>query len=195
MRTSPPWWASLPHTPLPTGRSSQSTELSCSDIQQLPTGYLFYIWQCKYVNVTLLIHRTLSFPKCVHKSVLYVCVSISVLQTGSLAFFKVYCWSKKKDHGGFRQWTEHKCRTGSAGHWVGVVVIQCRCWRLEIQVGSDDGGPWTQGWEISTSFWGQWRDSCNKHSHNCNNSHSISVLITSQVSCQVFCIYYLSWST
>ena len=42
------------------------------------------------VNMSKLlsIHRTLSFPNCVHKSILYVCVSISVLQTGSLAFFK-----------------------------------------------------------------------------------------------------------
>ena len=34
-------------------------------------------------SVTLSIHPTLSFPHCVHKCVLYVCVSIAVLQTGS----------------------------------------------------------------------------------------------------------------
>ena len=53
-------------------------------IQQIPSGYLFYIWQCMF-PCTFSIHPTLSFlpPHRVHKSVLYVCISIAVLQIGS----------------------------------------------------------------------------------------------------------------
>ena len=55
---------------------------SCA-IRQLSTSYLFYIWQCIYVNATFPIRPTLSFPRHVHKSVLYICVSISFLHLGS----------------------------------------------------------------------------------------------------------------
>ena len=39
------------------------------------------------VNWTLSVHPALSFPFCVHKSVLYVCVSIPALQIGSCVPF------------------------------------------------------------------------------------------------------------
>ena len=44
---------------------------------------IFFTYSNVYVSVTLLIHPTLSFPYCVHKSVLYVCVSILTLHIGS----------------------------------------------------------------------------------------------------------------
>ena len=47
--------------------------------------HLFYIWKCIGFHATVSIHPTLSLPLCVHKSVLYVCVSIAALQIGSLA--------------------------------------------------------------------------------------------------------------
>ena len=44
---------------------------------QLPLpSYLFYTWQHIYINITLSISSPFSFPCCVHKSVLYVCVSL-----------------------------------------------------------------------------------------------------------------------
>ena len=67
----------------------------------LSISMLFYHWlvlhmvmclfQCYSINATLSnrcysiysIKSTLSFPHCVHKSVLYVCISIAVLKTGS----------------------------------------------------------------------------------------------------------------
>ena len=84
-------------------------------IQQLPTCYLFYTWFCIRLfffildlfifnftllyntvlvfirfNATLSIRPTLFFPHWVHKSVLYVCVSIAALQIGpSVSFFYI----------------------------------------------------------------------------------------------------------
>ena len=52
-------------------------------IQQIPTGYLFYIWWCMCFNTTLSACHTLSILHCVHKSVVYVCNAIFALQTGS----------------------------------------------------------------------------------------------------------------
>ena len=53
-------------------------------IQQIPIGYLFYIWYASF-HVTLSTHLNLSLlPSfCVHKSVLYVCFSITTLQINS----------------------------------------------------------------------------------------------------------------
>ena len=51
--------------------------------QQLPTSYVFYIWWCICFHATLSVHPTVFFPCCVHKSVLYVCISIVALQTSS----------------------------------------------------------------------------------------------------------------
>ena len=43
---------------------------------QLPASSLSYTWYCIYVNATLSIHPALSFLHCVHRPLLYVCVSI-----------------------------------------------------------------------------------------------------------------------
>ena len=56
-------------------------------IQQLPTSYLFYTRSYIYVSATFSIHPALSFPCYVHKSVLYICVSISSLKTSSSLLF------------------------------------------------------------------------------------------------------------
>ena len=49
---------------------------------------MFYTWQCIYFNAALSNHPTLSFTHWAHMSVLYDCVSISALQTGSsISFF------------------------------------------------------------------------------------------------------------
>ena len=78
---SAPSWASLPPQPQshPSGSSQSWTELRV--IQQLPTNCLFYTRHCIYVNATLSVRPTLSFPHCAHKSVLYVCVSITKART------------------------------------------------------------------------------------------------------------------
>ena len=47
------------------------------------TTELLNFTECIYVIATLSVHPTLSFPQCIHKSILYVCVSISSLQIGS----------------------------------------------------------------------------------------------------------------
>ena len=46
-------------------------------MQQLLISYLVYTWWFVYFNATLSICPILSCPCCVHRSVLYVCVSIS----------------------------------------------------------------------------------------------------------------------
>ena len=54
-------------------------------IQRIPIGCLFYIQYCTGVHAALFIHLNLSFlsPALVHKSVLYICISIAALQIGS----------------------------------------------------------------------------------------------------------------
>ena len=80
---SPPSWAFLSPYPHPTpSRSSQSTKLSSLCILQFPTSYLFYIWSCICFSAILSICPTFSFPCCVHKSFLYICVSIPAMQIG-----------------------------------------------------------------------------------------------------------------
>ena len=58
---------------------SQSTKLRSLCYKQLPTSYLFHTIFYKYLNAILSICPTLFFPWCVHKSVLYVWVSIPAL--------------------------------------------------------------------------------------------------------------------
>lgn len=62
-------------------QKARSTKLS-SMCQQFPTSYLPYIYQYIYINPTVPIHLTLSFPR-VHKSILYVYIFIPALQIGS----------------------------------------------------------------------------------------------------------------
>ena len=46
--------------------------------------------ECIYVDATFSTHYTLSFPHCVHKSILYICIFILSLQTGSsIPFFYI----------------------------------------------------------------------------------------------------------
>ena len=49
----------------------------------VPTSYLFYTRSCIYVSATFLTRPTLSFPCCIHMSILCVCVSILALQISS----------------------------------------------------------------------------------------------------------------
>ena len=74
---------SLPLTPAPISPLWVITELGWAPciIRQLPTNCLFYTWQSIHVKATLSIRPTHSFPYCVHKSVLYVCISITTART------------------------------------------------------------------------------------------------------------------
>ena len=74
-----------PHPTLP-GHHRAPSWASC-DVQRLPTSCLFYTWQHIYVNATLSICPTLSFPCCVHKSILYIFISIPALKIGSSVSF------------------------------------------------------------------------------------------------------------
>ena len=46
------------------------------------TEQLHFHFQCICFHATVSIHPTLFFPRCDHKSVLYVCISIPALQIG-----------------------------------------------------------------------------------------------------------------
>ena len=46
---------------------------------------------CVYANATLEVWPTLCFPCCARKSVLHVCVSLPLLQTGSSVSFSRFC--------------------------------------------------------------------------------------------------------
>ena len=78
---APPFWDYLP--PSCPSRSSQSMRLS--SLCHITTSHspstvhmVMYIFQCTFSD-----HPTLSFPHCVHKSILYICISSPALQTGS----------------------------------------------------------------------------------------------------------------
>ena len=61
-----------------------------SAIQQILISYLFYTYQCIYVNPNLPVHPIPLSPLGVHTFVIYICVSISALQTGSsVPFFQI----------------------------------------------------------------------------------------------------------
>lgn len=59
------------HIPAPWSRPPTLRRAPC-DVQQLPTIYLFYTWECVYVNATLPVCLAFSFPLRVHMSILYV---------------------------------------------------------------------------------------------------------------------------
>ena len=62
-------------------------------IEKLFTIYLFYTWWCIYVCATFSICPTLSFPHCVHKSILSICASTPSLQRRSLIrFFQIHIY-------------------------------------------------------------------------------------------------------
>jgi len=78
---SPSWTSLRPHSSCPS-RFSQITKLG-SLCYTAASHWLFHRYLCIYVNTTFSIRPTLSFPRCVHKSFLYICVSIPALQIGS----------------------------------------------------------------------------------------------------------------
>ena len=79
-------WAFLP-TPSPSHSSDLLRGWTPCAIKPLPTSCLFHTWWCVYVDATLWIYPTLSFPHCVHKPILYIHISIPALQIGSLYHF------------------------------------------------------------------------------------------------------------
>ena len=77
-----PFLLSLPPLPHPTHLGHhRAPGWAPRVMQQLLTSSLFYTRVCIYVNATFSIHPTLSFPHCVHKSLLYI--SIPSPQIGS----------------------------------------------------------------------------------------------------------------
>ena len=68
-------------------RSSPSTELAPCAAQQLPTSYLVCAQQCTHVDAAPSVGPTLPFPRCLHVSVLHICVSIPVVQISSFVLF------------------------------------------------------------------------------------------------------------
>ena len=75
--TSPPSWTSFCLTPSPSSKLAGSTGLSSLCHTANPH------WLSIFLAI-LSIRPTLSFPYCVHKTALYVCIPITVLQIGSL---------------------------------------------------------------------------------------------------------------
>ena len=78
------------HIPLPVEPPSHPTILplchhkAASRVrQQLLTSCLFYAWQCLHVSATVSIIPEVSLPCFMHKSTLYVCISVPSLQLGS----------------------------------------------------------------------------------------------------------------
>ena len=72
------------------------------------------MWWCVCFNATLSIRPTLFFPHCVHKSVLYICISITVLQIGSsLPFFLIPHVCVNIQYLSFSFWLTLLCIIGS----------------------------------------------------------------------------------
>ena len=79
---------SLPHPTSPLGHHRTAGWAPCV-IQQLLTSYVYYTW-CIHVSMLLSPCPTLSVLHCVHKSVLYICISSPSLQIGSsISFFQI----------------------------------------------------------------------------------------------------------
>ena len=76
---------SLPH-PTPLGHH-RAPGWAPRVIKQLPTSYLYYTRYYIHVNAVFLTCPSLSFPQCVYKSILYICISIPSLQIGLLVPF------------------------------------------------------------------------------------------------------------
>ena len=70
--------SSHPSPPFHLSVSSQSISLSFLCYTEA-SHQLFYTWQCIYVNATLSIHPLLAFCHSVHKSILYLCLSIPAI--------------------------------------------------------------------------------------------------------------------
>ena len=87
--TSPPTWALCPpHCPLSfPSRLSQNMRLNSLSYKTTFHCHLFCTGQCLYFSATLSICTTLSFPRCVHKFVFYICISIPALERGPSGLF------------------------------------------------------------------------------------------------------------
>ena len=109
----PPFWTSLPSPIYPIPLDCQSTRMSSlcyTATSHLPSILHMVICMFPYY---LSIHPTLYFPHCVHKSVLYVCVSTAALQTVSsihLSIFHIYLLIFNLL---FSSWLTSLCITGS----------------------------------------------------------------------------------
>ena len=81
MSIFPPSWTSHqpPHQSHPLSHRKAPSWALCAT-QQLLTRNLHYTWYCIYINATLSLPPTLLFPRCVHKPVFYICISIPALQ-------------------------------------------------------------------------------------------------------------------
>ena len=92
----PPKPPSLRH-PTPLGHHRALSWAPCA-LPQLPTSCLVDSLWCVYINATLSVDPTLSFPfSCVHKSIFYICVSTSSPADRSLSTILLHsrwtaCW-------------------------------------------------------------------------------------------------------
>ena len=76
---SSPSWASLPPNPHPIRLDPhRASSWAPWATQQHPTSYLFYTWQCIYVNAIPPIHSIFSFPPFPHLSTHPVSISMSL---------------------------------------------------------------------------------------------------------------------
>ena len=74
---NPPSWTSHPLlTPSHLSQLSQTAGSSSCVIQQIPTGHLFYIWECISFSAPLSICPTLSFPATVSTSLFSIPASL-----------------------------------------------------------------------------------------------------------------------
>ena len=113
---SPPSWASfLPTSPShPLGHHRAPSWAPCA-VQQLCTSYLLYTWYCAYINTNLPVPTPL--PPRVHKSILYVCISVPTLQIGSsVPFFSEKAMAPHSSTLAWKiPWTEEPGRLQSMG--------------------------------------------------------------------------------
>ena len=92
--------------------------------QQIPTCYLFHMWQCDpYCSPN---SSTLSFPHCVHKSVLCACVSTGFWTHRCIWFCFLTEWSKilKIQNAAVREWKSQVHFKGT--DWINIIPhINC----------------------------------------------------------------------
>ena len=90
--------------------------------QQLPTSCLFYTWSCIYISAPVSAHRTLPFPTCVRKSILYICISISALQSDAFLMLCLPLWCFSDSWSG-RSWRRRKHFPWfSDGPWLSLEI-------------------------------------------------------------------------
>ena len=111
---SSPSWASLPPPPSHFLHHHRAPGWAPCVTQQLPTGYLFCTWQCIYFKATLTICPTFTSPRCVHKSIIHIGISIPALQMGStVPFFLISYICINIWYSFFPFWLTSPCGAGS----------------------------------------------------------------------------------